>query len=253
MRRITRSFSAVTLLATSMMISGFASSSIEGMDVHEEIIKEALAGTICPANIEVIANGSRYQDGDATGNETDPQRHFESKSINRSYEYVKREQKKVINFAGKADSSEDARTRTLYHFGMMLHTLQDFYSNTNYLELKLDEANRTESGGFDPYSLELFDWQRLTADATPAVGGKELKPEEVQIEKLNKPLRDTTYGKVARGLAIRETSRQWTFLEQLLKNRYGEKADTIILALREASCVKKFPTEAEDALEADGD
>jgi hypothetical protein len=247
------SFHALTLLAASLFISGFASSTLDGGDIHEEVIKEGLAGTICPANIEVIVNGSKFQDAEATENETDQQRHFEAKTINRSYDYAKREQKKVLNYANNADSSSEARTRTLYHFGMMLHTLHDFYCNTNYLKLKVDEANRTESGDFDPYDLELYDWQKLTAGKTPAVGGKELKPEPVQAENFNKPLRDTTYGKVARGLAIRETARQWTYLEQLLKNRYGERAETIILALKKASCVKKIPTDAEEAIDAGGD
>lgn len=253
MRKIGRGISILPLLAASLMLSGFASAPLDGTDIHEAVIKEGLAGTICPANIEVIVNGSKFQDATATGNETEEQRHFETKNILRSYDYVKREQKKVLNYAADADSSAEARTRALYHFGMMLHTLQDFYSNTNYLRLKVAEANRTASGDFDPYDLELFDWHKLTVGKTPAVGGQELKPEFIQAEEMNKPLRDTTYGKVARGLAIRETSRQWTFLEQLLKNRYGEKAESISLALRKASCIEKVPKDAEEAIDAGGD
>lgn len=253
MRKFNRSLSAIPLLAASLILSGFTSAPLDGQDIHEAVIKEGLAGTICPANIEVIVNGSKFQDATASGNETDEQRHFETKSILRSYEYAKREQKKVLNYAADADSSSEARTRALYHFGMMLHTLQDFYSNTNYLQLKVAEANRTESGDFDPYNLELFDWHKLSAGKIPAVGGQELKPEFIQAEDMNKPLRDSTFGKVARGLAIRETSRQWTFLEQLLKNRYGEKAETISLALRKASCIEKVPKDAEEAIDAGGD
>lgn len=242
----------VSILFASVLLSGFASSDTDG-DVHASVIKEGLAETICPANIEVIINGSKAQDSTVNDAKSEPQRHFETKNINRSYEYAKREQKKILNYAADADSNAESRTRALYHFGMMLHTLQDFYSNTNYLKLKVDELDRTTNSGYDPYSIDLFDWARLNGKDPAAVGGVELKAEAAAPKaKMLQPLKDTTYGKVARGLAIRETMRQWTFLENLLKNKYGERSSTILLALREASCIRKVPSEAEDAVE-DGD
>lgn len=239
----------VSMLFASALLSGFASADPDG-DVHASVIREGLAETICPANIEVIINGSKAQDSTVNDASSEQQRHFETKNINRSYEYCKREQKKALNYAADADSNAESRTRALYHFGMMLHTMQDFYSNTNYLNLKTDEMERTANSGYDPYSIDLFDWARLNGTSPAAVGGVELKVESAPKAKMLQPLKDTTYGKVARGLAIRETARQWTFLENLLKNKYGERSATILLALREASCAKKVPDEAEDAVEA---
>jgi len=247
MKKNGRIASVISALIASTFLSGFTSADSSGSDIHEEIIKEALDGTICPANIEVIVNGSKFQDKQTEDNSADQQRHFETKTINRSYEYAKREQKKVLNYASDADSNSDSRTRALYHFGMMLHTMQDFYSNTNYLALKIEELDRTTSGDYDPYSIDLFDWQKLTQNKTPAVGGQELKVEIARGARMLLPLRDSTYGKVERGLAIRETMRQWTFLEALLKNKYGDRSKTILIALKEASCTKKVPSEAEDS------
>jgi hypothetical protein len=246
------SFGRVSFLGAALFagvfLTGFVSSGND--DVHADATKEGLAGTICPANIEVIVNGSKAQESQTNEASIEPQRHFETKSINRSYEYVKREQKKVLNFAADADSNAESRTRALYHFGMMLHTVQDFYSNTNYLKLKVDELDRTTDGGFDPYDIDLFDWARLSGGHPAAVGSVELKIEPAPKSKMLLPLKETTYGKVARGLAIRETARQWTFLETLLKNKYGDRAATILLALQQASCIKKIPSEAEEAIES---
>ncbi|MDZ4833479.1 MAG: hypothetical protein SGJ27_06835 [Candidatus Melainabacteria bacterium] len=248
MVRIAR-LSFLAIVFSGSLLSGFTSSEPDG-DVHAGVVREGLSGTICPANIEVIINGSKAQDSQANDADSEEQRHFETKNVNRSYEYVKREQKKILNYAADADSNAESRTRALYHFGMMLHTVQDFYSNTNYLKLKVDELDRTTDGGFDPYSIDLFDWARLSENNPAAVGGAELKVDPAAKAKMSQPLQDTTYGKVARGLAIRETTRQWTFLEALLRNKYGERSATILLALRQASCLQRIPTEAEDAIEA---
>jgi len=237
---------ALAAILCMLFNSSFASDDLTSSDVHGEITREALNGTVCPANIEVMVNGSKSQDlSDAASEQP---RHFETKDVNRSYEYVKREQKKVLNYAHDADSNADSRVRALYHFGMMLHTVQDFYSNTNYLKLKVEELDRTKGGAFDPYSIELFDWVKLGNAKTVIVGGNELRVETARNARLELSLQDSTYGKVARGLAIRETSRQWSYLENLLNSKYGERAKTILIALKQASCIKKYPPEAEDSL-----
>lgn len=250
MGKIVRTLLPAPLLISVLLLSGFVSSEADG-DIHAGVVREGLADIICPANLEVIINGSKAQDSTINDANSEQQRHFETKNINRSYEYVKREQKKILNYANDADSNAESRTRTLYHFGMMLHTVQDFYSNTNYLNLKIDEMDRTSGGGYDPYSIDLIDWTRITGSHPAAVGGVELKVEPAPKAKMLQPLKDTTYGRVARGLAIRETIRQWTYLETLLRNKYGERSATILLALRHASCLEKVPSSAEDAIESE--
>lgn len=236
------------------MLSGFATKDPKG-DVHEEIIKEGLAGEICPANIEVVVNGSKSQETKEA--EAEPQRHFETADLNKSYEYVKREQLKALNAAGQADSDGLARTRTLYHFGMMLHSVQDFYSNTNYLKLKVDYLNNgtVDGAGYDPYSIDLFDWGKLAPGKPAIVHNNEVKYEPDKIVRRvqsSRPLADSTFGRVSRGLAIRETMRQWGYLEQLIKNKYGpDRSPLIIMALKEAGCQVKVPPDASETVGED--
>ncbi|MBX9670202.1 MAG: hypothetical protein K2X93_21560 [Candidatus Obscuribacterales bacterium] len=250
MTKATRVFPiALAALFASSLLCGFASKDTVGEDVHGSVIKEGLAGTICPTNIEVIINGSQSQDSPTLDAAADPQRHFDGKSIARSYDYIKREQRKVLNYCSDADSNSESRTRALYHFGMMLHTAQDFYSNTNYLKLKVEELDRTTDGAYDPYSIELVDWTRLGSKHI-IVAGHELRVETARNAVMALPLQESTYGKVARGLAIRETMRQWTFLESLLTHRYGERAKTILIGLTQASCINKVPKAPEDTLDS---
>ena len=95
MKNIVRVSLSATILLSGLVLSGFASSDADG-DVHASVVKEGLAETICPANIEVIINGSKAQDSTTNDANSEQQRHFETKNINRSYEYVKREQKKIL-------------------------------------------------------------------------------------------------------------------------------------------------------------
>ncbi|MBX9695094.1 MAG: hypothetical protein K2Z81_22100 [Cyanobacteria bacterium] len=237
---------AVFCMLAVLGLSAFTTSEKDDKsDVHAGIIRDALSGTICSENVIVLVNGSRSQDQPGYDAKSEPQRHFES-DLKRGYHYVQQEQMKALNFACDADSDPESRTRALYHFGKMLHTVQDFYSNSNYVRLMI--GSKQDSGSdFDPYSIGIFDWSKLQ-DASPVyVAGKELK---IEADKNNRQrwhdekVGETTLGKVARGLAIEETIRQWSFMENLIKRKYGERASQILVALKEASCVLKEPPEA---------
>jgi hypothetical protein len=217
--------------------------------MHGSIIKEALAGTICPENIAVIVNGSNNQNTPNNDVTNEPQRHFEVKDLMRAYKYVQQEQTRVLHYAHNADTDPDSRVRALFHFGMMVHSVQDFYSNSNYVKLKVDEM-KLRGAQFDPYSIQPFDWSKLAEGGT--LKGHKLiiwTDSDERNRQLDVPLGKTTYRKVARGIAIQETTRQWNFLERLLRTRYGEKSATILAALKEAACENTTPRDAEDAAE----
>ena len=57
-------------------------------------------------------------------------------------------------------------------------------------------------------------------------------------------LAKTTYFKVAKELAVRETTRQWSLLQALLKLKIPTRADLIVTSLKEASCPKNINVEA---------
>ncbi|MBZ0189662.1 MAG: hypothetical protein K8F91_25670 [Candidatus Obscuribacterales bacterium] len=204
------------------------------------IIKESLSETICPTNIEVMIRGSEHQNSPNYDPQVEPQRHFKESSLARSYKYMRNEQTRVLDFAASADSDPEMRTRALFHFGMLLHTTNCFYLNTDYLPKKIDNLEDISGAAFDPYSIALFDW-RILADKNRAcdlqVESNSVKQEAI----LNRVVQDTTIKKVARGLAIREARRQWDYLGSLIQNRYHDKAATILAALKSASCENLIP------------
>lgn len=231
------------------LLNGFCAPS-SGEDLHAGIIKEALNGTICNENIAVIINGSNNQNTTNNDVTNEPQRHFEVKDVMRCYKYVQKEQSRVLNYAHNADTNPDSRVRALFHFGMMLHSVQDFYSNSNYIRLKVDEM-KASGGTFDPYSISPFDWSKVADNGTFVKGGKIVITIDTDERNrlLDTPLGKSTYRKVARGIAIQESMRQWNFLERLLRTRYGEKSATILAALKQAPCENITPRDAEDAAE----
>ncbi len=204
--------------------------------LHGNIINEALASTISAGSLKlVIQSCDQAEDADMLFNKT---------SFKRSLAYIEREQKKVLNAAFEADSSPAARYRTLKHFGIMLRAVQDFYSNSNYVEHEVAKrTNKLGGNRFDPYSIELVEWSKL-----PTIMQSEQPLSAAEVRKANssegqEKIGQATYYKVARELALRETARQWDVLATLLKNRYQGKSLTIITALKQASVPDKEPEE----------
>jgi hypothetical protein len=206
----------------------------QGSSLHGEIIKEALGSTFVTANLDLLVKSCDQAD--------EAENLFGASNFKRSLGYLEREQKKFLNAAFEADSSPAARYRTLKHLGVMMRIVQDFYSNSNYVELQV-EKKLEKNQHFDPYSLELVEWSTLPArfEARSGIGPAEKKKENSKdgSEKIG----DSTYYKVAREMAVRESGRQWDILSTLIKNRYGAKAVTIITALKQASVPAQEPDE----------
>ncbi len=137
-----------------------------------------------------------------------------------------------------------ATTWGLKHFGQLLLAAQDFYSRSDYLEVQSARlSEKLGKNGFDPYNIELVDWNKMLAATKqnqaliygPATQAKEDSTQGKAA------LASTTYFKAARELAVRETSRQWEVLETLIKQRYHDRAITILAALKQASCPATEP------------
>lgn len=223
-------------------------------DIHEQITREALGGTICDGNLAIIVRGCMSQDAPGSEGADEPRRHFRENNLSRTLSYIDREKRKVINFAATADGSEKDRVRALYHMGLLLHTAQDFYSQSNYIEVKETEANQKKrSYGVNPYAMELVDWGQLQTIAQQQTPGQ--KPPVFKFENFDKQnpssaqgqtkLGGATYYKMARELALRETQRQWNSVETLIRNRFGARASQILAALKQATCQ---PAAVNDAL-----
>lgn len=228
---------ALTIGAVSSRSHCFTSGEAGGQTVHEQVTRDALAGTISDANLSFICKAVNSQDAPGSEGATEPRRHFEGGNFSAALSYIDREKRTALNYAAEADADAGNRAQALRHFGLMLHTVQDFYSKTNYVELQLENpAYRS-----DPYSIELVEWARVPAGYSGRKSGCQLQ--EVTDTKLDSPANEagkrvvggTTYFKVARELALKETQRQWAAFETLVRGRCHGRAEAIIAALKQAS------------------
>ena len=210
-------------------------------ELDHAIIDEALAGTVCNRNLAVIVEGAYYQNSKYNAVDRKPERHFETKNLERSIKYINSERKKALHAALEAGPKPDMRTRTLFHFGMLLHTVNNFYLNTDYLEKLIEKLEKSGNHNFDPYDLPLVDWSEAGES-----GKYRVLSEAERKNRVEKKLSSTTYAKAARGLAIKEVRRQWDTLEGLLRSRYFSQADIIIAAPKTASCEKLIPDYVEN-------
>lgn len=221
----------------------FSSSDSTGGNVHEQITADALKGLISAANLKVIMDANVAQDKPGSEAAAELRRHFGDERFVSSLAYIDREKKRSLNYASEADTDPEQRGRTLTHFGEILHSVQDFYSRTNYVELML-KANP----GFrdDPYMIPLVDWQKVP-DGYPGLVSFNVKAGNVNdTAAIVKDSLSTEEGKkiisgkitffnVAKDLAVRESQRQWNIFETMIRNRCGTRAAAIIAALKQAS------------------
>lgn len=233
---------SILLAGSSQLCAGavFSFGSDESGNIHEQITQEAFSGTICDANLKLILKGSSAADIAGAEGAKDPRRHFKTGELAKCLALVDREKRKMINYAQNADTDEKSRARVLYIFGQLLHTLQDFYSRSNYIELKQDQFKN------DMYSMDLADWTALQEQESKI--GTLLKFEDVDKstptqEEGKKPVSGTTYFKVARELAIRESQRQWNLMETLIRNKAEKRGADVITAITQAPCSAKVASE----------
>lgn len=215
----------------------FGSNDESSGDIHALITTEALKGTICDGNLELIEKACSSQHAAGSAAAKDARRHFDDNNLTKSVAYLDREKKTMLNYAADADTNIDDRAHALYHFGLMLHTAQEFYSKSNYIELKLQQA-ASRGTVPDPYNLDLVDWSKLAESYPGLQAGSPLfdKGTPDKAEAKMSTTGKVTYYQIAKELAIRETQRQWNFFERLARNKFGPRATAILTALKEASC-----------------
>lgn len=231
---------------TAISLAFFASSvanafgSDEAGNIHEQVTQEALKGTICDANLKIVVKGSSAADIAGAEGVKDPRRHFKTGDIAKCLGLVDREKRKLINYAQNADTDEKSRARALFLLGQAMHTLQDFYSRSNYIELKEQKFKD------DPYNIPVADWTELLD--TESKVGTALKFEGFDkstpaSEEGKKTIGGATYHKVARELALRETQRQWNLIETLIRNKAEKRGNDVITAITQSPCSVKVANE----------
>lgn len=239
-----------SLLGYGVPVYSADSQSIAG-SVHAQITREALTGTLAEASLAAIVAANDSQDLPNGDGATEKRRHFDGGSMSASVGFINREKTRALNLASEADTDLDSRSDALRHFGMMVHCVQDFYLHSNYVELQLEQQqNKSE-----PYNIALVDWSKIPDGYTGTASGSHLTAarQGATDDLLNKDSDgsvggkqivsgDVTYFKVARELALRETQRQWNLFETLLRARCGERAPSVVAALRQAGPVSPGKT-----------
>jgi hypothetical protein len=124
--------------------------------VHDGIITEALDGLASPERIKTLIWAAARND-DPTGERFgDERRHFDSNKIDKSLEWVLGRMETAIADGALADKEERKLQSSLEALGDLLHSVQDFYSHSNYIELTL-------KAGVDPEKIEPIDWAKRPA------------------------------------------------------------------------------------------
>lgn len=221
-------------------------------NLHAEITRDALAGTISPENLASIIDANVSLDDPKTDGAAEKRRHFDGTAMTGAAQYINREKNRALNSAAEADMNPESRTSALRHFGLMIHCVQDFYTRSNYVELQLENPDNQ----VDPYNIPLVDWNKVPELVVGTHSGTRLNAAKHSDSEdpLNKESATigsgktvvsgkSTYHSVAKELAIRETQRQWSLFEALIRARCGDRAPAVLAALRRAST----PTAAQAA------
>ncbi len=125
--------------------------------IHREMIEAALADQFSAPALERISAANLDQDR-LRGQFGHPEYHFDDNAFERSYAYIEEQRARTISalMANDAPSAWSA-------FGRLLHTAQDFYSHSNYVELWL--ARQPEGARPTPLEIDPVDPDLLRARA----------------------------------------------------------------------------------------
>jgi Heterokaryon incompatibility protein Het-C len=249
--RLSRLSNAIALLALfTCFISVTAANAAEADcgPMHEEITHDALAATFNAANLNLVERACESQSKPGSEAASETRRHFGDENFAKALAYMDRQKRLILDFSASADTNAMDRARALYHLGLLLHTAQDFYSHTNYVELAAERMKENHGASIkDPYSMDLVDWTKLASNRTNALQtSHEIYKDDANASEGKIAFGSSNYFKIAKELAVKESIRQWNSVEALIKLRHAARANAILSAMKEASCpyikdLDKFP------------
>jgi len=183
--------------------------------VHMDITSTANQGTLNSENLVIVIAANDAQDV----LQADSKRHFDNCCFEEGVEYIKEEWKNV--------ELETNFELALAAFGRLLHTVQDFYAHSNWMEIHLYfdpipvwdlDLNNLPSGIVS--GTWLFGFPKKCSEG--ALKHSELNKDELSSEEGEKivstgPLAGETLFSLAHEVAIRATLEQFERLKQLRK------------------------------------
>jgi len=99
--------------------------------IHVEITRSALAGRFSERALEAIISANLKQDG-LLGLIGHSEYHFDSNAFEQSYAYLEEQQALIVSSLEMNDLPSAWSA-----FGRLMHTVQDFYAHSNYIDLWL--------------------------------------------------------------------------------------------------------------------
>lgn len=208
---------AILILAASMVPIALASSPAPDQPRYSSILREALSQQFDRGNLDLVSKYIETQDA------------VPAKQVKGSAyalylaQSIDRNQKKFVNLAQAADTNPRDRFYALKTFASLLHTVQDFYSKTDYISETIKaKSSKRGAHAVDPYQLDFADWEKI-------------KNKSLQYESADIATIVPDGAKIARELSLRETQRQWEILEALIKQKYPDRSSNILTALKSAS------------------
>lgn len=99
--------------------------------IHVEITRSALAGRFSERALEAIISANLKQDG-LLGLIGHNEYHFDSNAFEQSYAYLEEQQALIVSSLEMNDLPSAWSA-----FGRLMHTAQDFYAHSNYIDLWL--------------------------------------------------------------------------------------------------------------------
>lgn len=127
--------------------------------IHEEMTREVLQTRFSSRALEIIIAANKKQDS-LSGQIGHNEFHFDNNALEESYRYINEQRGLVI-----ATLLSPGILTAWIAFGRLLHTVQDFYSHTNYVVLWLNQFNGTPPApppsGIDPAQKSLIESPEL--------------------------------------------------------------------------------------------
>jgi hypothetical protein len=125
--------------------------------VHEEMTREALGMRVSPRALQVMIAANLKQDS-WSGLLGHDEYHFDNNAFDKSYAYINEQRGFVL-----ASLLSPAVLSAWIAFGRLLHSVQDFYSHTNYISLWLNEQDGqpVPASETDPLQKDLIESPKL--------------------------------------------------------------------------------------------
>lgn len=123
---------------TSPQSGAFSSFEIFGGAYHVEITEKGLeAPGFSSESLHWVSLGNVSMDKFYSKDFSDDRRHFTDMTFDESEDFLEDQLEKIVEDAGRARDDYQAYRKTLMEFGAYLHTVQDFYAHTNWIEKSL--------------------------------------------------------------------------------------------------------------------